>query len=65
MKIKFWYLVISTTRSAWSPSSSSQIWAKRALIVVLLTNRVYNGRDPKGIARLRPLLHDVIIEALI
>jgi CubicO group peptidase (beta-lactamase class C family) len=36
----------------------------RALIVVLLTNRVYNGRDPTGIARLRPALHDAIIEAL-
>lgn len=36
----------------------------RALIVVLLTNRVYSGRDPTGIARLRPLLHDAVIEAL-
>jgi CubicO group peptidase (beta-lactamase class C family) len=36
----------------------------RALVVVLLTNRVYDGRDPTGIARLRPLLHDAIIEAL-
>jgi CubicO group peptidase (beta-lactamase class C family) len=56
-----------------SPSSyghtgftGTSLWIdpERALIVVLLTNRVYGGRDPAGIARLRPLLHDAVIEAL-
>jgi CubicO group peptidase (beta-lactamase class C family) len=37
----------------------------RGLLVVLLTNRVYGGRDPTGIAHLRPVLHDAIIEALV
>ena len=36
----------------------------RELVVALLTNRVYGGRDPAGIARLRPRLHDAIVEAI-
>jgi len=35
------------------------------VLVVLLTNRVYYGREQRGIAKLRPLLHDKIIEQLI
>jgi CubicO group peptidase (beta-lactamase class C family) len=46
--------------------TGTSLWVDpdRGLLVVLLTNRVYRGRDPAGIARLRPLLHDAIIEAL-
>jgi CubicO group peptidase (beta-lactamase class C family) len=46
--------------------TGTSLWVDpdRALILVLLTNRVYNGRDPTGIARLRPLLHDAVVEAL-
>jgi CubicO group peptidase (beta-lactamase class C family) len=46
--------------------TGTSLWIdpERALIVVLLTNRVYNGRDPTGIAHVRPLLHDAIVEAL-
>ncbi|HIQ04501.1 MAG TPA: carboxylesterase [Anaerolineae bacterium] len=35
------------------------------LIVVLLTNRVYCGRDPAGITALRPALHDAVWEAVL
>jgi CubicO group peptidase (beta-lactamase class C family) len=46
--------------------TGTSLWVDpdRALIVVFLTNRVYDGRDPAGILRLRPLLHDAIVEAL-
>jgi serine-type D-Ala-D-Ala carboxypeptidase len=36
----------------------------RGLVVALLTNRVYYGRDPTGIARLRPQVHDAVIGAI-
>jgi CubicO group peptidase (beta-lactamase class C family) len=36
----------------------------RELIVVLLTNRVYYGRDPRGITGFRPRLHDAAVRAL-
>jgi CubicO group peptidase (beta-lactamase class C family) len=36
----------------------------RELLVVLLTNRVYRGRDPEGIIDFRPRLHDAVVEAL-
>jgi CubicO group peptidase (beta-lactamase class C family) len=64
----------SSSGQWFSPSSyghtgftGTSLWIdpERALVVVLLTNRVYSGRNPTGIARLRPLLHDAIIEALI
>jgi CubicO group peptidase (beta-lactamase class C family) len=64
----------SSSGQWFSPSSyghtgftGTSLWIDpdRALIVVLLTNRVYSGRDRTGIARLRPLLHDAIIEALV
>jgi CubicO group peptidase (beta-lactamase class C family) len=47
--------------------TGTSLWVDpdRSVLVVLLTNRVYNGRDPTGIARLRPLLHDAVIEALL
>jgi CubicO group peptidase (beta-lactamase class C family) len=34
------------------------------LLVVLLTNRVYYGRDAEGIVAFRPRLHDAVVEAL-
>lgn len=36
----------------------------RELMVVLLTNRVYYGRDPAGITDFRPQLHDTVVEAI-
>ena len=36
----------------------------RALLVSLLTNRVYHGRDSDGILRFRPRLHDAIAQAI-
>jgi len=36
----------------------------RELVVALLTNRVYYGRDPEGIVGFRPRLHDAVVEAL-
>jgi CubicO group peptidase (beta-lactamase class C family) len=36
----------------------------RELLVTLLTNRVYYGRDSAGITGFRPRLHDAIIEAI-
>lgn len=46
--------------------TGTSLWVDpdRALIVALLTNRVYYGRDPQGIARFRPELHDTIVKAL-
>jgi CubicO group peptidase (beta-lactamase class C family) len=46
--------------------TGTSIWVDpdRSLLVVLLTNRVYHGRDPTGIARLRPQLHDAVVEAI-
>ncbi|MCA1563253.1 MAG: beta-lactamase family protein [Acidobacteria bacterium] len=34
------------------------------LYVVLLTNRVYGGRDNERLKAIRPAMHDAIIEAL-
>ena len=41
--------------------TGTSLWCdpEEGLVVTLLTNRVYNGRDPKGIAFLRPLVHEV------
>jgi CubicO group peptidase (beta-lactamase class C family) len=36
----------------------------QGLLVALLTNRVYYGRDPAGIQDFRPRLHDAVVEAL-
>ena len=36
----------------------------RALVVALLTNRVYHGRDAAGIMRLRRAVHRAIVEAV-
>jgi CubicO group peptidase (beta-lactamase class C family) len=46
--------------------TGTSVWVDpdRELVVVLLTNRVYHGRDPSGIAALRPLLHDAVAEAV-
>ena len=46
--------------------TGTSLWVDpdRGLLVVLLTNRVYFGRDPAGIAALRPRLHDAIVEAM-
>jgi CubicO group peptidase (beta-lactamase class C family) len=46
--------------------TGTSVWVDpdRELVVVLLTNRVYHGRDSSGIAVLRPLLHDAVAEAV-
>jgi CubicO group peptidase (beta-lactamase class C family) len=46
--------------------TGTSVWVdlERELSVVLLTNRVYYGRDPRRIRRLRPLIHDAIGDAL-
>jgi CubicO group peptidase (beta-lactamase class C family) len=46
--------------------TGTSLWVDpdRSLVVVLLTNRVYYGRDPAGISELRPRLHDAIVRAL-
>jgi CubicO group peptidase (beta-lactamase class C family) len=46
--------------------TGTSLWVDpdRALVVALLTNRVYYGRDPTGITHLRPELHDAVIEAI-
>lgn len=46
--------------------TGTSLWVDpdRGLVVALLTNRVYNGRDPAGIVEFRPRLHDAVVEAL-
>jgi serine-type D-Ala-D-Ala carboxypeptidase len=46
--------------------TGTSLWCdpERDLVVVLLTNRVYYGRDPKGIIALRPQVHQRVVEAL-
>jgi CubicO group peptidase (beta-lactamase class C family) len=46
--------------------TGTSLWVDpgRELVVALLTNRVYSGRDPAGIADFRPRLHDAVVEAL-
>jgi CubicO group peptidase (beta-lactamase class C family) len=46
--------------------TGTSLWVDpdRALVVALLTNRVYYGRDPAGIADFRPRLHDAVVEAI-
>ena len=46
--------------------TGTSLWVDpgRELVVVLLTNRVYYGRDPQPIQDFRPRLHDTIVEAL-
>ncbi|MBL7201547.1 MAG: serine hydrolase [Anaerolineae bacterium] len=46
--------------------TGTSLWVDpdRALVVALLTNRVYGGRDPAGIAAFRPRLHDAVVEAM-
>ncbi len=45
--------------------TGTSLWVdpERQLVVTLLTNRVYYGRNPTGITNFRPRLHDAIIEA--
>jgi CubicO group peptidase (beta-lactamase class C family) len=47
-----------------SVSKLSTATAFMTLVVALLTNCVYYGRDPAGIAELRPRLHDAVVRAL-
>jgi len=44
----------------------NSVWVdpQRELVVVLLTNHVYFGRDKAQITRFRPLFHDTVIEVL-
>lgn len=46
--------------------TGTSLWVDpdRALVVALLTNRVYYGRDPRGIVDFRPRLHDAVVEAI-
>jgi len=44
--------------------TSLWIFPGHELVVVLLTNRVYYGRDDTGIANFRPRLHEAVIAAL-
>jgi len=43
--------------------TGTSLWVdpERQLIVALLTNRVYYGRNPAGISEFRPRLHNAII----
>jgi CubicO group peptidase (beta-lactamase class C family) len=42
--------------------TGTSLWVDpdRELVVALLTNRVYCGRDPEGIGEFRPRLHDAV-----
>jgi CubicO group peptidase (beta-lactamase class C family) len=46
--------------------TGTSVWIdlERATWVVLLTNRVYRGRNPNPMPRLRPRLHDAVLRAL-
>lgn len=46
--------------------TGTSLWCDpdRELAVALLTNRVYHGRDPAAITRLRPAVHEAVIAAL-
>jgi CubicO group peptidase (beta-lactamase class C family) len=46
--------------------TGTSLWVdpERELVVVLLTNRVYYGRDPHGIKNFRARLHDAVTAAL-
>ncbi len=46
--------------------TGTSLWVDpdRQLVVSLMTNRVYYGRDPAAIASFRPAVHDAVVEAL-
>ncbi len=46
--------------------TGTSLWVDpdRQLVVSLMTNRVYYGRDPEAIAAFRPAVHDAVVEAL-
>ena len=46
--------------------TGTSVWLdlKQDISVVLLTNRVYHGRDPAAIRSFRPQLHDAVAGAL-
>lgn len=46
--------------------TGTSIWAdpERKLFVILLTNRVYPTRENKKIFKVRPALHDIVVQAL-
>lgn len=46
--------------------TGTSLWCDpdRELVVALLTNRVYHGRNPEPIARLRPAVHAAVIAGL-
>jgi CubicO group peptidase (beta-lactamase class C family) len=46
--------------------TGTSLWVDpmRELVVALLTNRVYYGRDPEGIAEFRPRFHDAVAHAI-
>ena len=66
-------LVTSSCGRRFSPASightgftGTSLWIdpKRDLYVVLLTNRVHPARSNEAILRIRPLVHDAVVEAL-
>jgi CubicO group peptidase (beta-lactamase class C family) len=46
--------------------TGTSLWVDpdQGLVVALLTNRVYYGRDPDAIIGFRPRLHDAVVEAI-
>jgi CubicO group peptidase (beta-lactamase class C family) len=46
--------------------TGTSVWVDptRELLVVLLTNRIYPTRENKKIYKVRPILHDVVINTL-
>ena len=46
--------------------TGTSLWIdlSRALVVVLLTNRVYHGREPNPMIAFRPRLHDAVVRAV-
>jgi CubicO group peptidase (beta-lactamase class C family) len=46
--------------------TGTSLWVDpdRQLVVSLMTNRVYYGRDPEAIAAFRPAIHDAVVQAI-
>ena len=62
---------VSSSGAHFSPDSfahtgftGTSLWVdpERKLVVALMTNRVYHGRDAAAIIRFRPQLHDAVVE---
>jgi CubicO group peptidase (beta-lactamase class C family) len=46
--------------------TGTSLWCdpERDLVVALLTNRVYHGRNPEPLAQLRPAVHAAVLSAI-